>query len=97
MNKEKVREVAKSIMFDIDDTVLESLTQFFEEHLKDLENLKSIDTESVEPMTRIDNSPISFLRDDVETESLAKEKLLANAKSTQHGYVCIPKKEANND
>lgn len=97
MDKEKVRQVAKSIMFDIDDKVLDSLTEFFEEHLKAIDDLKSIDTEGVLPMTRIDNTPISFLREDTPEKALDKEKLLSNAGETFKGYVVVPKKEAQND
>ncbi len=95
MDKEKVRQVAKSIMFNIDDSVLDELTEFFIKHLEELENLKSVNTDAVLPMTRIDNAPISFLREDIDGDSLAKDKLLANAGQTHLGYVAISKKDTH--
>lgn len=96
-NNEKYKALTKSVMFDLDEKVLEEFKVFFDEHMKDLESLKSINTDGVSPMVRIDSTPISYMREDEVKKTISKEAVLSNASETYLGYVVLPKKGDAND
>lgn len=91
MNKEEIKKVATSLLFDVTDEVLKDFEEFFEQHLKDLKALEKIDTTGVKPMSFIDETPKTFMRDDVPGESLEKEKLLNNATNKNGDFIILSK------
>ncbi len=81
--KEELKEIALSLMFKIDDKVLDDIMELWTDLNTRIEWLKEIDTSNVEPLSHInENRFIDFLRDDVEDNSLVsikKQDLLSNA------------------
>lgn len=88
MTKEKFMNMAKKILIDIDDNVLLSLEKEFNFIDNNMNNIKNINIDGIEPMSRI-SPPITFLREDIEYPGLAKKKLLSNAFNSNEDYVII--------
>ncbi|MGL6125132.1 MAG: Asp-tRNA(Asn)/Glu-tRNA(Gln) amidotransferase subunit GatC [Metamycoplasmataceae bacterium] len=88
MTREKFISMTKKIFIDIDENVLNSLQNEFYFIQENMEKIKNINIEGIEPMARI-SSPISFLREDIEGPALEKEKLLSNAIEHNDDYVIM--------
>ncbi len=88
MTKEKFISMTNKILINIDEKVLNSLQDEFYFIEKNMEKIKNINIDGVEPMARI-SPPITFLRDDVVGPSLEKEKLLSNASKHNADYVIM--------
>lgn len=98
MNKEEIKKIAASLLFDVNDDVLKDFEQFFTKHLEEeLRALQAIDTIGIEPMSFVDPSPKAYMRDDEPGESLAKDKLLGNAANKNHDFVVLSKVVNNED
>lgn len=91
MNKEEIKKIASSLLFDVTEEVLKDFEEFFEQHLQDLKAFEKIDTTGVKPMSFIDETPKTFMRDDVPGKSLEKEKLLNNATNKNDDFVILSK------
>lgn len=91
MDKNKLREISNSLMFDVKDNVIDEIAELYSDLEKNIVKLKEIDTTNIEPMVRIDSNPISFLREDVVGESLPKDIILNNARNTEGDFVVINK------
>ena len=55
-----------------------------------IEQLSEVDTSQVEPMTAVIPNTLR-LRDDVVTDGNVRDKVLANAPRTEHGFFAVPK------
>ncbi|MDK2819576.1 MAG: aspartyl/glutamyl-tRNA amidotransferase subunit C [Mycoplasmataceae bacterium] len=88
MTREKFINMANKILIDIDENVLLSLENEFNFIDNNMNNIKNINIDGVEPMSRI-SPPITFLREDIEYPALEKEKLLSNAFNSNEDYVVI--------
>ena len=55
-----------------------------------IEQLSQVDTEGVEPLTAVIEQKLR-LRDDVIDDGNVRDKLLANAPDSQHGFFAVPK------
>ncbi len=93
--KEELKEIALSLMFKIDDKVLDDIMELWTDLNTRIEWLKEIDTSNVEPLSHInENRFIDFLRDDVEDNSLVyikKHDLLSNAADYDENYILTNK------
>lgn len=89
MNTKRILEVSNSLKFDANDVVIRQIKELYEELELKINLLKKIDTKNVEPMTRIDNTPITFLREDIVGEHLSKTIILSNAPSSDENFVII--------
>lgn len=88
MTKEKFISMTNKILIDIDEKVLKALEDEFYFIQKNMDKIKNINIDDVEPMVRI-SKPITFLREDVEGPSLDKNKLLSNASKHNDDYVIM--------
>ncbi len=86
--KEKFVLMTKKILINIDENVLNSLQNEFYYIEENMNKIKDIDIEGVEPMARI-SQPITFLREDIEGPTLPKEKLLSNSHTHNDDYVIM--------
>lgn len=86
----KLLDSSNELKFENTKEVDKQLHDLYSELSFDIEKMKKINTDGVIPMTRVDNSPINFLREDVaKEESLTKEQLLSNAPSSDEDFVII--------
>ncbi len=94
MNKiknEDLIRIAKTLQLNPTQEVLEGLKRDSRKIHQNLESLKSIDIENVEPMFRVDETPISFLREDIPGETFTNEQVLKNASTTKGPFITIKK------
>ena len=86
----KLLDSSTELKFENTKEVEKQLLDLYDELRSDIEKMQKIDTSNVKPMTRVDNSPITFLREDVvKEESLTKEQLLSNAPSSNEDFIII--------
>ncbi len=88
MTKEKLISMTNKILINIDEKVLSSLQDEFYCIQKNMDKIKDINVDGIEPMVRI-APPITFLREDIVGPSLKKEKLLANSFKHNDDYVIM--------
>lgn len=92
VTKEKLKDYASKLMFDMDDAGYERTLEEFETVEKHMDLIGDIENiESVEPMTFPYEIYHAILREDVAKDSLTNEEVLANAKETKANQVKVPK------
>ena len=92
ITKDKLKDYASKLMFDMNDSEYETLEKEFEIILKQMDLIGKIkNIKDVEPMTfpfPIDG--VTF-REDIPTDSLDIEDVLKNAKDVENSMVKVPK------
>lgn len=92
ITKEKLKDYAAKLMFDMDDEGYERTLKEFETIEKHMELIGKIENiDNVEPMTFPYVIYHASLRDDEVKESLTNEEVLMNAKETKANQVKVPK------
>ena len=92
ISKEKLKDYAGKLMFDMEEEEYETLQQEFEVILKQMDLISKIDgIEKVEPMTFPYDLYFSKLREDVAEECLTTEEALSNADEVKNNQVKVPK------
>lgn len=93
MNKKRILKISNSLKFNINDEAAQEILDSYNEFEKAFNKLKKINTDNVKPMTRIDDSYISFLREDKVENTFSKEKFLKNAPNKDKNYIIVNKEE----
>lgn len=92
VTKEKLKDYASKLMFDMDDEGYERTLKEFETIEKHMELIGQIENiASVEPMTFPYVIYHAFLREDEAKECLTNKEVLMNAKETKANQVKVPK------
>ena len=92
VTKEKLKDYAAKLMFDMDDAGYERTLEEFETVEKHMALIGEIEgIENVEPMTFPYVIYHSSLREDEAKECLTNEEVLSNAKETKANQVKVPK------
>lgn len=92
ITKEKLKDYAAKLMFDMDDDGYERTLKEFEIVEKHMELIGKLeDIENIEPMTFPYVIYHASLRDDEAKECLTCDQVLANAKETKADQVKVPK------
>ncbi len=92
VTKEKLKDYAAKLMFDMDDAGYDrTLAEFetVEKHMALIGEIENID--NIEPMTFPYVIYHAHLREDEAKECLTSEEVLANAKETKANQVKVPK------
>lgn len=92
VTKEKLKDYAGKLMFDMDDAGYDRTLEEFktvEKHMALIGGIENID--SVEPMTFPYVIYHSSLREDEVKECLTNEEVLANSKQTKANQIKVPK------
>lgn len=85
-----VRKVAGLARIAINDAEADALVPELNNILGWIEQLREVDTSSVEPMTAVIPNQLR-LRDDAVTDGDIRDKVLANAPQAEHGFFAVPK------
>ena len=92
VTKEKLKDYAALLMFDMDDEGYDRTLKEFETIEKHMALIGEIkDIEKVEPMTFPYEIYHSTLRDDVAKDSLTNEEVLANSEDNKANQIKVPK------
>ncbi len=85
-----VEHIAKLAKLEFSETEKEKFTHQFNDILKYMEQLNSVDTTNVEPLSQVIELSNVF-RDDVVKPSISTEKALKNAPDKTDEYFKVPK------
>lgn len=92
IEKEKLKEYAKKLMFDMEETEYDTLQQEFEIILKQMDLISKIDNiTSVVPMTYPFELTSVSLREDEVDNTLTTKDILLNAKEADKNQIKVPK------
>ncbi len=92
IEKEKLREYAHKLMFDMNDDEYETLQQEFEVILEQMEFIGQIpNIKDVEPMTFPFTNEDASLREDEVGDYLTVDEVLSNTKHQVRDQVKVPK------
>ncbi|MGE5456447.1 MAG: Asp-tRNA(Asn)/Glu-tRNA(Gln) amidotransferase subunit GatC [Ignavibacteriales bacterium] len=92
ITKEKLKDYAGKLMFDMNDEEYDTLIKEFDIILKQMDLIGKIkDIDSVEPMTFPYDIYTNRLREDVAKDSLTKEEVFSNVKEAKYDQVKVPK------
>ena len=89
---DKLDIVSKKIMIKVDKDVSKKLAKDWEDLKKQIEKLKSFNTNGVVPMVRINNDLQTFMREDIPSDVLSKDLILKNAPDKNQDYIIASKK-----
>jgi len=90
VNADQVRHVAKLARIAMSDAEVDALVPELNQILGWVEQLATVDTEGVEPLTAVIEQRLR-LRDDVVDDGDVRDKVLLNAPDAQHGFFAVPK------
>ncbi|QZE12551.1 aspartyl/glutamyl-tRNA amidotransferase subunit C [Mycoplasma sp. Ms02] len=94
ISKDKLKEIAKSLMLEPTQDVLNGLEDDWHKIEEQITWLDKINTDNIAAMTHIDESyQIDFLREDEEdmSWSVSKSQILENAKESDGDYIITGK------
>ena len=90
VNADQVRHVAKLARIAMSDAEVDALVPELNQILGWVQQLATVDTEGVEPLTAVIEQKLR-LRDDVVDDGDMRDKVLLNAPDAQHGFFAVPK------
>ena len=90
VNADQVRHVAKLARIAMSDAEVDALVPELNQILGWVDQLASVDTDGVEPLTAVIEQKLR-LRDDVVDDGDVRDKVLLNAPDAQHGFFAVPK------
>jgi len=89
ISRDQVLHVARLARLDLDDLDIDRMTQELGAILRYVEILSEVDTSSVEPTAQVGVSRLP-LREDVLTDGLPRDVVLAEAPCTSHDGFAVP-------
>ena len=99
MNNKDIIKIAKFTKLNINKDISNEIKIFYSNLEININKMKKINIDNVEPMTRINNEPISFLREDVvkKEQNISKKYILLNASHSQDDFVVVNNERPLND
>ena len=91
MNKEKVKELANDLMFNVNDKEIDDTIKEFDSLDKMIGFFDTIDTSNVEEMIYPLDVETVYLRDDEESNKISQEDALFNVQKKKQGHFLVPK------
>lgn len=89
---EELKDLANRLKFDMSEEEYQTLQKEFEIILKQMDLIGQIENvDDIEPMTFPYQVTASWIREDVEQESLELEELMSNIKDRMGNFVKVPK------
>jgi len=90
LTREDVKKVALLSRLELTEEEIDAQRKPLNDLLKQFEALQRLDVTGIEP-TSHSMPVVNVLRDDVETESLSREQVLANAPESRDGCFVVPR------
>ena len=90
MDRDTLRRLEMLNQLSLTESQKDDVISFFAKRENDLKTLEKIDTAETERMVHV--MPImTVVREDVVSQTFAREDLQASAPETDEGYWCVPK------
>ena len=90
VDTQTVKRIAFLSRLKIEDDKIAAAEEEFNKILQWVDQLKEVDTSSVEPLVSVNENFLEIRRDEV-TEGNQAEAVLANAPLKEYGYFAVPK------
>jgi aspartyl-tRNA(Asn)/glutamyl-tRNA(Gln) amidotransferase subunit C len=90
LDRETVSRIAVLARIDVPDERLDALAGELDGIIAWVEQLGEVDTDDVEPMTRVGNRKMP-MRDDVVNDGDIQDDVTANAPESRDGFYLVPK------
>lgn len=90
LNEETIKELSKLCRIGISGAEQKTLLEDLKKILNDMESLKQIDTQHVQPCYHVLDDMVNVMREDQIEESMPREIFLANAPSQIGGMIRVP-------
>lgn len=90
VDTQTVKRIAFLSRLKIEDDKIAAAEEEFNKILQWVDQLKEVDTSSVEPLVSVNENFLEMRRDEV-TEGNQAEEILANAPMKEYGYFAVPK------
>ena len=90
LDKEKIKHVAKLARISVNDAKVDSLTKDLNSIFKFIEQLNELNTDKVEPLSSILNTPLRS-REDKINDGKIRDKILENSPKKNEEFFVVPK------
>ena len=90
VDTQTVKRIAFLARLKIEDDKIVAAEEEFNKILQWVDQLKEVDTSTVEPLVSVNENFLEMRRDEV-TEGNQAEEVLANAPMKEYGYFAVPK------
>lgn len=90
VDTQTVKRIAFLARLKIEDDKIAAAEEEFNKILQWVDQLKEVDTSTVEPLVSVNENFLEMRRDEV-TEGNQAEEILANAPMKEYGYFAVPK------
>ena len=90
LDKEKIKHVAKLARISVNDAKVDSLTKDLNSIFKFIEQLNELNTDKVEPLSSILNTPLRSREDKIDDGKI-REKILKNSPNENKDFFVVPK------
>ena len=90
VDTQTVKRIAFLSRLKIEDDKIAAAEEEFNKILQWVDQLKEVDTSTVEPLVSVNENFLEMRRDEV-TEGNQAEEVLANAPMKEYGYFAVPK------
>lgn len=91
MESNEIRDLAKRLMFELNDSEVEEIKNEFAALEQQIDLLNKVDTNDVEEMIFPYDVETTYLREDEVTHTLDREDALSNTAKVKEGHVVVPK------
>lgn len=92
ISNSQVKHIAELSNLEISDEQVGDLSRAFDETLAVIDNLKSVDTSSIEPTAQVTGMENVWRDDEIdETQTFSQDDALSNAKKTYQGFFVVPR------
>ena len=91
MEISKIKDLAKRLMFRLDDSELDEIQKEFTVLNQQIDLLDKVNTDDVEEMIFPFDVETSYLREDVANHTIDRDAALSNAAKVKEGHIVVPK------
>lgn len=91
MEKEEVKQLAKDIMFDVNEQEVEEIQNDFVFLDEMIDMLDLIDTSNTQEMVYPFDTPVGYFREDEPDDVISQNEAMSNVTKSKQGHVVVPK------
>ena len=91
LGKEKIQQLAKVCMFELEEDAIEKIDLEFEQLMENMKALEAIDTTNIEPMIYCVDQVFHYMREDDVIENVSLQEVLSNVPNKIDNFVSVAK------
>ena len=90
IDKDTIKHISKLARISLDDKKIDSLSKDISSIMKFIEKLNKLNTDKINPLTSIINSPLKSRIDEVKEEKI-RDQILKNSPDSNDEFFVVPK------